>query len=68
MPDGERMPPPEGSPNPRLGRLPEHHTCNAGDRQHNGQHVGLAEAIGQQAETCSHAPNAADDAGSAAQG
>ncbi len=36
--------------NPRLGGLAKHHPADAGDGQNHGQHVGLAETLGQQAQ------------------
>ncbi len=48
--------------NPRRRSLTKHHTANAGDGQDHGQHIGLAEALGQQAKRASYGRGAADQA------
>ena len=48
--------------NPRRRSLTKHHTTNAGDGQDHGQHIGLAEALGQQAKRASYARSVADQA------
>ena len=48
---------------PRLRRLPKHHAPDTGQREYDGQDVGLGQPIGQDTKRSGDAPQAADDTG-----